>query len=47
MSLIGAIFAGIAVKARIPEKMMENQEKALRYSIMFVISPAFFFSMGL
>lgn len=46
MSLVGAIFAGVAVKAMIPEKIMEKQGKALIYTIMFVISPAFFFSMG-
>ncbi|MGQ4873085.1 MAG: cation:proton antiporter [Promethearchaeia archaeon] len=46
MGLIGAIFAGIAVKAMIPEKMMKKQGNALRYAFMFLISPIFFFSMG-
>ena len=46
MNLVGAIFAGVAVKAILPEKIMEKQGDALKYAISFVISPIFFFSMG-
>ncbi|MGQ4875633.1 MAG: cation:proton antiporter [Promethearchaeia archaeon] len=46
LGFVGAVFAGLGVKAIIPGKMMEKHKNFFKYAIMFVLSPAFFFSMG-
>ncbi len=46
LGFVGAVFGGIAIKAMLPERMLEKHHNLIRYGFMFIISPAFFFSMG-